>query len=324
MYRLLSEGGELRAEVTGRFRHSAAAKADYPGVGDWVAAELQPDQITATIHAVLPRTSCFRRKVTRDRTEAQVVAANIDVVLVVASLDGGRNFNPRRLERYLALAWDSGAMPVIVLNKIDVCPDVEAQVAATREVAYGIPICPISATRNLGLETVREHMGVGRTATVVGPSGVGKSSIVNALAGDALLATQDNRDGDRRGRHTTTRRELIVLPATGVIIDTPGMRELQLWGDETDTSLKETFADIHDLAAACRFTDCTHRTEPGCAVQRAMEDGSLEPVRYENYTKLNRELAYLARRKDQRAQKEEKAKWKAVSKAQKRMRKNRE
>ncbi|MFC1452937.1 ribosome small subunit-dependent GTPase A [Verrucomicrobiota bacterium] len=310
-YLLFSAGGELTGEVSGRFRHEAGDKEEFPAVGDWVAADVLPAEHRATIHAVLPRRSGFVRKAPGGRTEGQIVAANVDTAFIVNGLDGGRNFNLRRTERYMALAWESGAEPVIVLNKADVCPDVEARVREAEAVASGVPVYPVSALTGQGLDLLHRHMVSGQTACFIGSSGVGKSALINSLLGTERQAVNTLRKGDLQGRHTTTRRELIVLPGKGIVIDTPGMRELQMWGDED--SVSHTFADIEELAARCRFRDCKHQGEPGCAVQLAIGQGSLDAGRFESYLRLQREMAHLARRQDNRARLAEKAKWKKIA-----------
>jgi ribosome biogenesis GTPase len=237
-----------------------------------------------------------------------VLAANLDVVFIVSSLN--EDLNLRRLERYLTLAWESGATPVILLTKADLHPDPDAAAAEVGTIAYGVPVHPLSARTGAGVAAVREHLLPGVTAALLGSSGVGKSTLVNTLTGEELLATQAIRD-DGSGRHTTTRRELVVLPGGGLVIDTPGLRELQLW--EADEGLEEAFEDVAELAAQCRFSDCAHETEPGCAIQAALEDGRLTHERWESYVKLQRELEHLERRLDKRAQAEEKRRWRAVN-----------
>jgi len=310
-YLLLAEAGELTGRVSGRFSHDANSKGEFPGVGDWVAARRLPDEQKATIHAILPRKSCFARQPPGGRTEEQVVAANVDTVFIVSGLDGGRAFNLRRIERYLALAWESGASPVVVLNKVDLCPDVEASVRQSETIAFGVPIYPVSATECIGMDLLRAHLQPGRTAALLGSSGVGKSALVNALLGTDRQATGAVREDDLRGRHTTVRREMILLPDGGVVIDTPGMRELRVRGSES--SLADTFSDIEELAAQCRFRDCRHQQEPGCAIHLAIGQGSLDAGRFDSYLRLQREMAHLARRHDHKARLTEKAKWKKIS-----------
>jgi ribosome biogenesis GTPase len=275
------------AVVSGRFRHEAAGPADFPAVGDWVAIDGAPADDAATIHARLPRRTAFSRLAAGLKTEAQVVAANVDVVFVAMGLDG--DFNLRRLERYLAVAWGSGASPVVLLTKTDRCPDVEGRATAVLAAAPGVPVLPISALSGDGLADVLAWLGRGRTAAVIGSSGVGKSTLINVLAGHDVLATREVRAGDDHGRHTTTHRQLVALPGGGMIIDTPGMRELGLW--DGGDAIGETFAEIDELAASCRFTDCRHEHEPGCAVLAAIGDGRLPGERLRNRRKMEREAA---------------------------------
>src|SRR6266581_3382823 len=256
------------AVVSGRFRYEVAGTADFPAVGDWVAIDGSPADDAATIHARLPRRTAFSRLAAGRRTEAQVVAANVDVVFVAMGLDG--DFNLQRLERYLAVAWDSGASPVVLLTKADQCSDVETHARAVEGAAPGVPVLPISALSGEGLDAVRAWLAPGCTAAVLGSSGVGKSTLINVLAGHDLLATRDVRAGDDRGRHTTTHRQLLALPGGSLVIDTPGMRELGIW--DGGDAIGETFAEIDELAASCRFADCRHEREPGCAVLVAIGD----------------------------------------------------
>ena len=319
LYIVYTEQGELTAEVAGKMRFEAASRGDLPAVGDWVAVSPRPAQGKATIHAVLPRKSAFSRKVVGGHTEEQVVAANVDVVFLVSGLD--HEFNLRRLERYLTLVWESGAAPAIVLNKADLCPDVEARVREAESVALGVPILAISATENLGLDALREHADKGKTAAFLGSSGVGKSTIINRFLGADVLKVAPVREDDSRGRHTTTHRELIPLPGGGLVIDTPGMRELQLWAD--GDGLRQAFDDIEELAAQCRFRNCAHRGEPGCAVQQALADGTLDVGRWQSYLKLQRELRHLERRKDQKARLAEEGRWKHIARFQRARQKQR-
>jgi ribosome biogenesis GTPase / thiamine phosphate phosphatase len=262
--------------------------------GDWVAF----DEERGAIRAVLPRRTRFSRKEPW-LTEEQVVAANVDTAFLVT--DCGLDFRPRRLERYLTATWDSGADPVIVLAKSDLADDVSDTIAAAEAVAVGVPVHAISSVTGEGLDALDPYLAPGRTVGLLGSSGVGKSTLANRLLGEELLATGDvRRDG--RGRHTTTHRELVRLPGGALLLDTPGMRELQLWADES--ALEETFADVAELAGRCRFSDCAHGSEPGCAVRAALADGTLPEVRWESYRKLQRELRALAVKQDARLRSE--------------------
>ena len=294
-YVVYTQHGELRAELTGRLRHGD----EHPAVGDWVAVASRADEGRATIHAVLPRRSAFVRKVAWAETKPQVVAANVDVAFVVSGLD--LNFNVRRIERYLTLAWESGAQPVVLLTKADLCDDVESRVYEVESVAFGVPVHAVSAPHGDGVDTVRSYVPPGRTAALLGSSGVGKSTLVNALVGTELLAVQEIRE-DGRGRHTTSHRQLVPLPDGGMMLDTPGMRELQLW--DADSGMEAAFQDLESLAGQCRFADCSHGREPGCAVRAALAEGTLDVERFESWRKLQRELERLARKQDGRARSE--------------------
>ena len=311
VYLLLAETGELTGRVSGRFAHEAQGAGSYPSVGDWVAVLPQPGEEKATIHAVLPRRSCFSRQSAGGVPGEQVVAANVDTVFVVSALDGGRAFNVRRIERYLTLAWESGASPVLVLNKVDVCPDVARYVEEAEAVAFGVPVCPVSATQNTGVDALRAHLLPGQTGALLGSSGVGKSALMNALLGYERQVTGEVRADDLRGRHTTVHRELVLLPDGGMVIDTPGMRELRLVGDESAVS--GAFGDIEELAEACRFRDCTHQGEPGCAIHEAIAEERLDAARYESYRRLQREMAHAATRQSREGKQVAKARGKQLS-----------
>ncbi|MFC1475072.1 ribosome small subunit-dependent GTPase A [Candidatus Zixiibacteriota bacterium] len=309
LYTIMCEHGELSGRVTGHLQHETSETADYPTVGDWVAIEPRPAEGNATIHKVLPRRSAFSRKAVlaggpkygEGRTEEQILAANVDIIFLVTGLDN--NFNLRRLERYLSVVWDGGATPVVVLNKTDVCADIDGRLEATRAIAAGVPVHAISAANDDRVDELREYLPTGKTGAFLGSSGVGKSTIVNCLVGEEILDTGGVRLADSRGRHTTTRRELILLPSGGLVIDTPGLREIQLWGDEK--GLNRTFEDIEKLFEQCRFTDCNHNSEPGCAVKQALEDGTLDSNRYQSYLKLQKELRNLNIRKNAKVRRSE-------------------
>lgn len=296
LYRIFCGQGEFLAEVSGKLRHEITSPFALPAVGDWVLARLRPDDERATIHCVLQRKGRFLRKMAGRKTEGQIIAANVDVVFLVSSLN--REFNLRRLERYLSLAWDSGAEPVILLNKTDLCDDKDATNLRrdAEDAAKGVRVILTSAERGVGLAELRAILQPGVTAAFLGSSGVGKSSLINALLGMQQLETQPVRASDDRGRHTTTRRQLLLLPSGGVVIDTPGMRELQLWG--ASDGIDRTFADIGELAARCRFRDCRHRTEPGCAVRAAVEADTLDAQRLESLHKLEKEERFLEVKQD--------------------------
>lgn len=314
-YQLYTECGELPAEITGKLRYQSEAYSANdepmrPAVGDWVVIELLDQATHARIHHVLPRRSQFSRKAAGQRTEEQVIATNVDTVFLVSGLD--QDFNLRRIERYLVLAWESGANPVIVLNKADLCANLSAQLQAVSAIAPGVEIITLSALTSQGVDALQPYLQPGQTVALLGSSGVGKSTLTNQLMGQVTQATQAVRSGDSRGRHTTTHRQLLCLPSGGLLIDTPGMRELQLWSDES--SVQQTFEDIEELAEHCRFRDCQHQDEPGCAIQEAISEGWLDCDRVASYQKLIREQAYLERKQDQRLQANTKARWKKITK----------
>ncbi len=312
LYRVRAAVAELWASVGGGLRHEATRGVDLPAVGDFVVLrEVSAHSERSVIADVLPRSSAFVRRQAGSEHAAQVVAANIDTVLVAASL--ATHSNDRRLERYLTAAWESGATPVVVLTKADLCPDVAAATAAVQRIAQGVPVVAVSSATGAGLEALGQWLVAGATLVVLGPSGVGKSSLVNALCATDALATGAVRANDQRGRHTTTRRQLILAPCGALFIDTPGMRELQLW--DANEGLDATFADVETLARLCQFRDCTHTQEPGCAVRVAVEQGDLPSDRLRNYVKLQRELAYAARKQDERAQQLERQKWKQATRS---------
>ncbi|MHC4661899.1 MAG: ribosome small subunit-dependent GTPase A [Planctomycetota bacterium] len=306
LYHVYAERGELLAEVSGKMLHNAVQKSDFPAVGDWVAIQPQPGGSRAVIHAILPRKSCFTRKVAGDKSDEQVVASNIDTVFLVSGLDGGRNFNIRRIERYLTLAYNSNAAPVVVLNKADVCDDIESKIAAVESVACGVPVHAVSALAAAGIGELDRYLESGKTVAFLGSSGVGKSSLINCLAGAERQKVFEIRKKDGRGRHTTTARELILLESGASVIDTPGMRELQIAGEEK--GMAESFEDIELLAGKCRFRDCRHENEPGCAIHEALRRNELDTARYESYLEIRKELEYNADRSDYLQKKKEKFK----------------
>ncbi|MDQ3916674.1 MAG: ribosome small subunit-dependent GTPase A [Actinomycetota bacterium] len=305
-YVVYTEAGETDARLPGRLRRDGN---DLPAVGDWVVLRPLPNEPETIVEAILPRTSKFSRHEAGKVTREQVVAANVDVALLVASLN--HDLNPRRLERYITTAWSGGATPVVVLTKPDLCEDLDAALAEVEPVALGIPIHVVNGLTGDGVEELKGYLAGGRTVALLGSSGAGKSTLLNRIAGIELQRVADIRH-DGRGRHTTTERHLFLLPGGGLVLDTPGMRELQLWDDR---SMDQTFADVAELAELCRFGDCAHEREPGCAVIAAHADGTLSSERLESYRKLQRELHHLRLKQDRRAAAEQKRQHKMLTKS---------
>lgn len=302
-FRIWSAGGERLAKVAGKLLFQAKCSGDLPAVGDWVAIEARGGESRAIIHNVLQRRTAISRKIAGRAAEEQIIAANVDVVFIVSALN--HEFNLRRLERYVVLVWDSGARPVVLLNKADLCDEVTIRVAEAELIAPGADVHAISAEEGAGFEVVFEFLRPGRTCAFIGSSGVGKSTIINRLLGHEVQSTLPVRDHDDRGRHSTTSRQMFLLSSGGLVIDTPGMRELQLWGAEA--GLSTAFDDIDELAAQCRYRDCTHEAEPGCAVRSAVEEGILDGARLANFLKLRSEQAFLERKVDIHAAQKAKA-----------------
>jgi ribosome biogenesis GTPase len=295
-YLVATDEGELRAKVSGRLRHEAR-EAGHPAVGDWVALSLNLVERTSTIHAILPRRTAFVRRAADSLQSLQVIAANIDVAFVVTSMNA--DLNPRRIERYLAAAWQSGARPVVVLTKSDLCADPQGQAAEIAALAAGCPVLVVSARQGLGLGELLAQVGAGETCVLIGSSGVGKSTLVNAFLGEDRMAIQAIREADDQGRHTTSHRQLVLLPGGGLIVDTPGIREVGLI--DADEGVSVVFDDIERLALDCRFKDCGHAHEPGCAVRAALLSGALDPDRWANFQKLGLELAAVEEKADRTA-----------------------
>lgn len=313
-YELMTEKGPRDGVCSGRYVHETASRADYPSVGDWIWGRADTEG-PWLIQGLLPRRTQFSRKAVGGLTEEQVVAANVDRIFLVCGLP--EDFNERRLERYLLLTWNAGASPVIVLNKIDRVDDVEAWRRRAGAVAFDLPVVLTSALDGRGLDELASFLEAGQTVALLGSSGVGKSALTNALLGatgeDEAAPTGKIRDGDGRGRHTTSHRQLHLLPGGAILMDTPGMRELQLWAEEDDVDA--AFADVEALASSCRFGDCGHEAEPGCAVREAIDDGRLPLERFLSWAKLQREARRLSARRDERRRHDGQRRWKSMSKA---------
>jgi ribosome biogenesis GTPase len=311
IFRVYVHGGETDAVLAGRLKHNATSRSELPAVGDWVVVRTRPSDERGAIVAVLPRRSRFSRRMAGNVTDEQVVAANVNVAFIVMGLD--HDYSARRLERYLLLARESGAAPVVLLTKPDIGEDVDARLADAHAIAADSPVHVLNPKAGAGVEAVLHYLTRGRTGALLGSSGVGKTTLINRLLGSDSRRTRDVRASDSKGRHTTTNRELVVLPGGGLLIDTPGMRELQLW--EVGSAVRETFDDIEELAPSCRFADCAHRDEPRCAVKTAVEEGRLAPERLDSYLKLQGELRALERQQDERALIEEKRRGRLGAKA---------
>jgi ribosome biogenesis GTPase len=310
MYRVWLEDGEYLCTLAGKLTFDAMNREDFPAVGDWVAVKTSSGESKGAIHGILPRKSKFSRKAAGMVTQEQIVAANIDTVFIVNSLND--DLNLRRIERYLLLAWESGANPVIVLSKADLASELDEKMKQVFSISLGVPVIPVSVLEEIGTEELRKYLAPGKTVALIGSSGVGKSSLVNYLTGYQKQAVQEIRLSDDKGKHTTTHREMILLPGGAILIDTPGMREVQLW--QSDEGMGESFADVEETASSCRFRDCQHNNEPGCAVRAAIDEGRLDESRFISYKKLLKELAYIDRKVDKKAQADEKRHWKNINK----------
>jgi ribosome biogenesis GTPase len=309
-YTILSEIGTLQGEVSGKMLFNANSSSDLPKVGDWVVMTVFEQEEKAVILDILPRKTTFSRKAAGKQVNEQIIAANIDLIFIVQSLDA--NYNLRRLERYLVMAYESGAKPVVILNKADLCLDVAAKENAVTKIARHVPVIVMSAIDNCNLEKLQPFLITGATIAFTGSSGVGKSTIINKLSGKDIQITGDVRETDSKGRHTTTRRELILLNNNVVLIDTPGMREIHVWN--ADEGIEDTFADIIHLASQCRFSNCSHTNETKCVVIEALRNNSISQEHYNNFLKLQKEVAYIRRLEDKRTYLDNKQKTKKVQK----------
>jgi ribosome biogenesis GTPase / thiamine phosphate phosphatase len=307
---LTDDGREVLASLAGKLQHDASGRGELPSVGDWVCASVRAEEGRATIHRLFERRTKISRKGAGSVTDEQVLAANVDTVFLVNSL--GQDLSPQRIERYLALVLESGARPVLLLTKADLCEEPAEALAEIERVAPFVSVHVVSALEGRGLGALAAYLGPGQTSVLLGSSGVGKSTLVNRILGEERQEVREIRSHDHRGRHTTTSRQLLFLPGGGMLIDTPGIRELQLW--DADEGLGQTFRDVEEAAKLCRFTDCGHHAgTPGCGVQAAIESGALPPERVASWSKLGRELRFLDRKKDKKAQSEYEKKLRPVT-----------
>lgn len=324
-YSVLCEEGEFLAEISGRMQHAAKEGGGFPAVGDWVAIKTYKEKNRAIIHVLLERKNTLSRKGVSGRKSEiqgkvteQLLAANIDTCFLITALDN--DFSPRRVERYLTTVYNSGMNPVVVLNKTDLVTATDEYLDQMSKVAFGVPVIPVCGLTSSGIEKLSAHIKPGKTVVFLGSSGVGKSTIINRLFGTDRQRVNSVREGDQKGRHTTTSRELIVLPTGGILIDTPGMREFQPWMGEDE--IEGAFSDIEEFSRNCRFRDCTHESEPGCAVQEAIRTGAIDPGRYKNYTRMKREARFIEERANVGVKQAEKNRWKAITKLQKQIKKD--
>ncbi len=322
-YRVLTEAGEYDALILGKLRHKAESMADFPVIGDWVLVKVNPDD-KAIIHYILPR----RTKISRDTTtrkgrqqiaDEQVLVANVDIIFLVTALN--EELNLRRIERYLTVIWDSGAQPVLILNKADLCDNVDEVVELIQEIAMGVDVHVMNALDNDGVAALHAHLSEGKTAALLGSSGVGKSTIINRILGHEKFKVADIGDFKDKGRHTTTHRELVLLDSGGILIDNPGIRSIQIWDGEE--GLTKSFEDIEELSQYCRFNDCKHLNEPDCAVLAAVDTGELDADRYDSYLKLQGELNYRARKENWVTRQNTKKRWKTIAKTRRQINKER-
>jgi len=309
-YRLFSEHGELPAAISGKFRNNCTSREDFPAVGDWVLFDHIENEQKAVIQSVLERKSKFSRKAAGKGLGEQVIASNVDYAFITCSLN--HDFNPRRIERYLSMVWQTGAVPIIVLTKTDLCPDFENKIGEIEEIALGVDVHATSILEPQSIENLKKYLIDSKTIVLLGSSGVGKSSLINSVAGEEIMKVNELRNDIEKGRHTTTHRQMLILPEGGLIIDTPGIRELQLWN--ADEGISHTFEDIENVARKCKFNDCTHTNEPGCAIRQALEAKEMDSQRYKNYLKVLKEQEYLKNRQTKSAAKVERDKWKSIHK----------
>jgi len=319
-YEVFTEFGEFPALITGKMIYAAGDNSELPAVGDWVAAECRPEEGQAIIRAVLPRKGKMSRKIAGEKaSDEQVIAANVDIIFIVTSLN--EEFSERRIERYVAAAYEAAAKPVIILNKSDLCADIEATGETIKKVAPGVDFHVTSAISGTGTAAIGKHLGEGVTAVFTGSSGVGKSTIINELAGREIFAVREISDFDDRGKHTTTHRQMVLLQGGGIVIDTPGMREFHM--GSAGEGLREAFSEIEEFSQKCRFRDCTHDSEPGCAIIKAIEEGKISQERYDSYLKLQREIRSFNIRHDYQMKKAEQRKWKSIAKTMRHFKKPR-